>query len=374
MYSFSGRWPVRVITFFKCAMAKTYMDNIIIAINRSFGTIHLCVLVALLCFSCGSPERKKRDMPEGMVLIPEGSFQMGGKGEQAYGDEFPLHEVSVSAFYMDATEVTNEEFLSFVTATNYVTVAERTVDWDELKLQLPPNTPQPPDSLLKPGSLLFKPTSGPVDLSNPVWWVWTLGADWQHPEGPGSNIENRMDHPVVHVSWEDANAYAKWAGKRLPTEAEWEWAAMGGSDNAIDPWGNITAEEAYDKANFWQGFFPYENLEKDGYFGTAPVRSFPANGYGLYDMAGNVWEWCSDMYHVNAYEQSIREGIVVNPTGPEESFDPMEPYTPKHVLRGGSFLCNDSYCSGYRVARRMKSSEDSGFNHTGFRCVKNVTD
>ncbi|MFZ1807823.1 MAG: formylglycine-generating enzyme family protein [Cyclobacteriaceae bacterium] len=307
-----------------------------------------------------------------MVLIPEGSFQMGAKSEQAYADEFPVHEVSISAFYMDDTEVTNEQFLLFVEATNYLTVAERAIVWEELKLQLPPNTPKPADSLFRPGSLLFKSTAGPVDLSIPVWWVWTIGADWQHPEGPGSSIEGRMDHPVVHVSWEDANAYAKWAGKRLPTEAEWEWAAMGGLENAIYPWGNVPAEEAYDKANFWQGFFPYENLEKDGYSDTAPVKSFPANGYGLYDMAGNVWEWCSDKYHANSYEQSKREGLVENPKGPEKSFDPLEPYTPKHVLRGGSFLCNDSYCSGYRVARRMKSSEDSGFNHTGFRCVKNV--
>ncbi|MCB0493428.1 MAG: formylglycine-generating enzyme family protein [Cyclobacteriaceae bacterium] len=341
-------------------------------INQKFRSSLLFASIVLIHIACSSPEKRNLETPEGMVTIPGGSFQMGGKSNQAYADEFPVHEVSVSTFYMDETEVTNEQFLSFVKATNYLTVAERIVNWEELKSQLPPDTPRPPDSLLSPGSLLFKPTSGPVDLSIPVWWVWTIGANWRHPEGPGSTIEGRMDHPVVHVSWEDANAYAKWTNKRLPTEAEWEWAAMGGSENAIYPWGNATVEEAYDKANFWQGFFPYENLEKDGYFGTAPVKSFPANGYGLYDMAGNVWEWCSDKYHVNSYDLSKREGLVENPKGPDESFDPMEPYTPKHVLRGGSFLCNDSYCSGYRVARRMKSSEDSGFNHTGFRCVRDI--
>jgi formylglycine-generating enzyme required for sulfatase activity len=258
-----------------------------------------------------------------------------------------------------------------VKATHYITVAERELDWDELKKQLPPNTPKPHDSLLSPGSLVFTPTSGPVNMTDPsAWWRWIIGANWRQPEGPGSSIEDRMSHPVVHVSWEDADAYAKWTGKRLPTEAEWEWASMGGNRDAKYPWGNQSAEEAYDKANFWQGFFPYENLEHDGFYGTAPVKSFPPNDYGLYDMAGNVWEWCSDKYHAGAYQQY--QETVSDPTGPQDSYDPQEPYTPKYVMRGGSFLCNDSYCSGYRVSRRMKSSKDSGLNHTGFRCVMNV--
>ncbi len=308
---------------------------------------------------------------DGMVLIPEGSFLMGGKSDQADPDELPRHEVVVSPFYMDMTEVTNKQFLKFVEATGYKTVAERELDWNELSKQLPPGTAKPADSLLQPGSLVFTATSGPVNLNDPSnWWTWTIGASWKHPEGPGSTIDNRWDHPVVHVCWEDASAYAEWAGKRLPTEAEWEWAAMGGIDNGKYPWGNIPIEEAYDQANFWQGFFPYENLKKDGFYGTAPVKSYPANKYGLYDMAGNVWEWCSDKYHARFYEQLELQGLAHDPKGPDGSFDPMEPYTPKHVLRGGSFLCNDSYCSGYRVARRMKSSKDSGFNHTGFRCVK----
>tara|TARA_Y100001980_G_C14556920_1_gene353989 strand:+ start:121561 stop:122652 length:1092 start_codon:yes stop_codon:yes gene_type:complete len=315
----------------------------------------------------------KKDAPEGMVYIPGGTFAMGGKSDQADEDELPRHEVAVSPFFIDQTEVTNKQFAEFVKETGYKTIAERAIDWEAMAQQLPPNTPKPPDSVLQAGSLVFKATNGPVNLRDySQWWAWTIGADWQHPEGPKSSIEGKEDHPVVHVSWDDAVEYAKWAGKRLPTEAEWEWASMGGLDDPKYPWGNLEAEQSFDKANFWQGFFPYKNTEEDGFYSTAPVKSFPANGYGLFDMAGNVWEWCQDKYHVSAYEQAKEQGKVTNPTGPRESFDPMEPYTPKHVIRGGSFLCNDSYCSGYRVARRMRSSKDSGFNHTGFRCVKDI--
>ncbi len=311
--------------------------------------------------------------PDGMVLIPGGEFTMGGKSDQAYEDEFPRHGVKLSPFYMDITEVTNKQFKEFVEATGYVTIAEQDIDWEEIKKQVPPGTPKPADSLLKAGSLVFAGTDGPVDLNNYAqWWAWTIGADWKHPEGPESSIEEKMNHPVVHVAWEDAQAYAKWAGKRLPTEAEWEWAAMGGRDDVKYPWGNTSIEEASDKANFWQGKFPYQNYALDGYEGSAPVKSFPANGYGLYDMAGNVWEWCEDKYDLAAYEQYANQEQVKNPQGSQNYYDPREPYTPKHVIRGGSFLCNDSYCSGYRVARRMSSSKDSGFNHTGFRCVKDL--
>lgn len=308
-----------------------------------------------------------------MVYIPAGEFLMGGKTDQAYQDEFPRHKVKLSPFYMDVAEVTNEAFQSFVEATGYTTIAEQDVDWEEMKKQLPEGTPKPADSVLKAGALVFQATETPVNLQDYTqWWKWTIGADWKHPEGPESTIENKMNHPVVHISWEDAKAYATWAGKRLPTEAEWEWAASGGDHNAKYPWGNEPIEEATGKANFWQGHFPYQNYEMDGYYGTAPVKSFAPNAFGLYDMAGNVWEWCEDKYNVNRYGADAEKGLKENPKGAKQYNDPREPYAQKHVIRGGSFLCNDDYCSGYRVSRRMSSSKDSGFNHTGFRCVKDV--
>jgi formylglycine-generating enzyme required for sulfatase activity len=309
--------------------------------------------------------------PTGMVSIPTGEFLMGGKTAQADPDELPRQMVKVDAFWLDATEVTNKEFTAFVDATGYQTVAERDIDWEEMAKTLPPGTPKPDPALLAAGSLVFRPTAGPVNLQNVAqWWQWTTGANWRHPEGPESNIADRMDYPVVHIAWEDAMAYAQWAGKRLPTEAEWEWAAMGGLEDPKYPWGNTPIEEATKIANFWQGSFPYDNTEADGFFGAAPVKSYPPNGYGLYEMAGNVWEWTSDKYNYQAYNLRKNENVVNNPQGPEQSYDPQEPHMPKRSMRGGSFLCNDNYCSGYRVARRMKSSEDSGFNHTGFRCAK----
>ncbi len=336
----------------------------------------LLLLACLLLPACNAPSPSaspSQDGPEGMVYIPAGEFRMGGKSGQADPDELPRRKVSVSAFWMDEHEVTNRQFARFVEETSYVTVAERAVDWEAMAQQLPPGTPKPDESLLQPGSLVFQPTSGPVNLQNySQWWAWTTGADWRHPEGPGSTIDDRMDHPVVHIAWEDAQAYAQWAGKRLPTEAEWEWAAMGGLEDPIYPWGNQPAAEAYRQANFYQGLFPYKNTAKDGYRATAPVKSFPANGYGLYDMAGNVWEWCADKYHYEAYQLTRSEKIVTDPAGPDETYDPQEPFMSKRSMRGGSFLCDESYCTGYRVARRMKSSEDSSFNHTGFRCVQDI--
>lgn len=305
-----------------------------------------------------------------MVWIKGGSFGMGGDNKQASPDEYPKHKVSVTGFWMDVTEVTNAQFAAFVKATNYITTAERKPDWEELKKQVPPGTPKPDESLLVAASLIFKQPGQSVNLNDySQWWAWEKGADWKHPQGPKSNINGKENYPVVHISWYDAQAYCKWAGKRLPTEAEWEWAARGGLQNNIYPWGNEAVDKGAPKANSWQGEFPVKNTLRDKFFGAAPVASFKANGYGLYDMAGNVWEWCSDYYN-NTYYQTINRSEGINdPQGPTKSYDPDEPYAQKRVIRGGSFLCNDSYCSGYRVARRMKSTEDSGMEHLGFRCV-----
>ncbi len=310
-----------------------------------------------------------------MVEIPAGEFEMGANSDQADPDEYPRHKVKVNSFMMDVTEVTNQEFAKFVEETGYVTTAEQDIDWEEMKQQLPPNTPQPDPALLQAGSLVFQPTDGPVPLNNPgYWWAWTTGASWKHPQGPDSHIEGKEYHPVTHISWEDAKAYAEWAGKRLPTEAEWEWAAMGGMANTVYPWGNELDSDNEVHANYWQGDFPYDNRENDGFYLSAPVGTFQPNGYGLYDMSGNVWEWCEDLYHYEYYDAHKPEEVVFNPRGPETSLDPDEPLIPKRVLRGGSFLCNDSYCSGYRVSRRMKGDMKSSYNHTGFRCVKEISE
>jgi formylglycine-generating enzyme required for sulfatase activity len=304
-----------------------------------------------------------------MAIVPSGEFLMGGTSDVGDRDEFPKHLVKVQSFMMDVHEVTNGQFKAFVEETGYVTVAERPIDWEDLKKKLPEDYPKPPDEFFEPGAIVFFPTDGPVRMDNPdQWWKWVKEANWKNPEGPGSVIDHRMEYPVVQVSYEDAVAFAIWAGKRLPTESEWEWAARGGLENPIYPWGNEPVSKMTNKANFWQGFFPYQNLEEDGFYGAAPVMSFEPNGYGLYDMAGNVWEWCEDWYHSEAYRMKQNN----SEKGPDTAFDPHDPNIPKRVVRGGSFLCNDSYCSGYRVSRRMKSSEDSGLIHTGFRCVKDV--
>lgn len=307
---------------------------------------------------------------ENMVYIPAGTFTMGGDSIWGRADEFPRHQVKVSAFYMDKHEVTNAEFRAFVKATGYITTAERKPEWEELKKQLPHGTPRPADSLLVAASLVFSPPNHPVSLENAAqWWQWVPGASWLHPEGPKNNIEGKDNYPVVQVSWEDAQAYATWAGKRLPTEAEWEFAARSGKNNVIYPWGNQPIDQGNVKANCWQGHFPDKNSVKDKYNRTAPVMSFPPNDFGLYDMAGNVWEWCNDWYRSDYYQQCVQQRIVENPQGPAESLDVDEPTVPKRVTRGGSFLCTDQYCSGFRVSARMKTSWDTSLEHTGFRCV-----
>lgn len=302
---------------------------------------------------------------------------MGSDDPTVQPNEQPAREVTVNSFWMDVTAVTNREFKEFVDATGYVTTAERPINWDEYKKQLPPGTPKPPDQDLAPGSLVFQKTSGPVDLrvySN--WWRWIRGVNWKHPEGEGSSIKKHMDHPVVHVSWEDASAYAKWAGKRLPTEAEWEYAARGGQPHTRFVWGNDFMPDDKYMANTWTGAFPYRNDELDGYETTSPVKTFPPNAYGLYDMAGNVWNWCSDYYAVNVHRvaaNSEDRSCCINPIGPEKSYDPSQPYAPElRVIKGGSFLCHVNYCESYRPSARRGNTPDTGTSHTGFRCVKDV--
>lgn len=295
---------------------------------------------------------------------------MGADNNQASQDEYPKHKVTVKGFWMDATEVTNAQFAAFVKATGYITTAERKPDWNELKKQLPPGTPKPDESMLVPASLVFSSPKHAVNLNDySQWWTWEKGASWRHPEGLKSNLKGKENYPVVHISYYDALAYCKWAGKRLPTEAEWEWAARGGLKDKVYPWGNEPVDQGKAKGNFWQGHFPDRNDLKDKFYGLAPVKSFDPNGYHLYDMAGNVWEWCSDLYNYQYYSQLSKSGVT-DPKGPAKSFDPEEPYAKKHTVRGGSFLCNDSYCSGYRVSRRMKETEDSSSENLGFRCVK----
>jgi formylglycine-generating enzyme required for sulfatase activity len=310
--------------------------------------------------------------PPGMAWIPGGEFTMGTAGPVGWPDEKPAHRVRVSGFWMDETDVTNAQFRAFVAATGYVTTAEKPVDAEEILRQSPPGTPPPSPDKLAPGSLVFRPTAGPVtnfrDYSQ--WWHWTPGAEWRHPEGPGSDLAGREDHPVVHVSWFDAVAYAKWAGKRLPTEAEWEFAARGGLEGKTYAWGDDAFAEAKPQCNCWQGEFPNRNTAKDGYERTSPVRAFAPNGYGLYDMAGNVWQWCADWYDRDLYAGRAGNGVVVNPTGPERSRDPRNALSPSRCQKGGSFLCHPSYCLRYRPGARHGCSADSGMSHVGFRCVQ----
>ena len=313
------------------------------------------------------------DLYAGMTLIPGGNFQMGAEGKLALPREFPKHPVKVDSFYMDTHEVTNAQFRAFTEATGYKTIAERPVDWEELKKQLPPGTPKPPDENLAAGSMVFVPRQGVVDLRNYFqWWEWKTGANWRQPDGPGSSIEGKDDHPVVHIALADAQAYAQWAGKRLPTEAEWEYAARGGFEGNTYPWGDTDVNLSPYQCNFWQGTFPSENSGADGYVHTAPVGSFAANGFGLFDLAGNVWEITSDWYDVQYYQTLSQSAYTDNPKGPDRCFNPQSPYAQHTVIKGGSFLCNDSYCASYRVSARMPLEVDAAMNHVGFRCVKDA--
>ena len=298
-----------------------------------------------------------------MVWIPGGDFWMGCEN-CGMPDALPVHLVSVAGFWMDATPVTNAEFEAFVRATKYVTVAERQPD--------PKDFPGVPRDKIVPGSVVFTPPAHPVSLADfSQWWSYVPGADWRHPDGPSSSLKGLERHPVVHVAWEDAAAYATWAGKRLPTEAEFEFAARGGLDRHRYPWGNELKPEGRVPANIWEGRFPDVNSRADGYFKTSPVTAFPANRYGLHDVGGNVWQWCADWYRPDYYSTFTDPNTPArDPRGPGASFDPEEPGAAKRVTRGGSFLCSGEYCSRYLVGSRGKSEVSSGSSNLGFRLVR----
>lgn len=346
---------------------------------RKLAKITLPVLISCMLVAChkeakdqvaGITDFSKLKKENGMVLIPGGSFLMGTNEMEAYAVERPAVKREVDSFWMDETEVTNAQFADFVKATGYVTVAERPVDWEELKKQLPPDTPKPADEDLQPGSLVFLPPSHSVPLHDiSQWWQWVTGASWRNPEGPGSSIEGREDHPVVHIAYEDAAAYAQWAGKRLPTETEWEYAAKAGRLHQRYAWGDEFRPAGMFMANTFQGKFPNQNIAEDGFTGTAPVKSFPPNDFGLYDMIGNVWELTSDWY------DAIKFNRIAGNAPPLDSsinlcYNPSNPYAMEKVIKGGSYLCADDYCINYRPSARHSQAYDSGTSNIGFRCVK----
>jgi formylglycine-generating enzyme required for sulfatase activity len=321
----------------------------------------ILIVTAVATFAALNAGADRPAQPMNEVWIPGGDFVMGDEG---FPDARPRHTVHVDGFWMDETEVTNEQFAVFVAQTGYRTIAERTPRREDLP-EVPPDVP------LVAGAGVFNPDKcppGKVCLDCATWWEYRAGASWRHPEGPSSDLKGREKHPVVHIAWEDAVAYAKWAGKRLPTEAEWECAARGGLEDKRYYWGDELRPGGRWMANIWQGDFPRDNRADDGFAGTSPAKSFPPNAYGLYDMAGNVWEWCADWYRPDYYASSPK----YNPQGPESSIDPDGRGEPKRVQRGGSFLCSDNYCIRYRAGARGQGALDTGLSHTGFRCVRST--
>jgi formylglycine-generating enzyme required for sulfatase activity len=367
-------------------------------VNRQWRLVvvaGLCGLLAVGAWSLLSPHGKPEPKvvqgdgvkgPAGMLLVPGGEFLMGSDHKLAQRNERPAHKVRVGGFWMDRTHVTNAQFAAFVKATGYVTTAERKPDWETLRVQLPPGMPRPPDSMLVPGAMVFVGTDRPVPLNDySRWWAYMPGANWRHPQGPKSSIEGKDDHPVVQVSYEDVLAYAKWAGKRLPTEAEWEFAARGGLEQATYAWGDDFEPQGKQMANIWdvkqQRFpvvSPVVSPKAGGAEGTSPAGTFPPNGYGLYDMTGNAWQWVSDWYEADFFAGQAKLSKVVDPKGPSSSHDPEDAGAPadapKRVIRGGSFLCNVDYCLSYRPSARRGSDPYNPMSHLGFRLVMSEAD
>jgi formylglycine-generating enzyme len=348
---------------------------------KSSITLILPLFISILIFSkCNTKTDSKKEPDfqsqtqsiDGMIWIEGGSFYMGTNEKDAYAVERPAVKREVNGFWMDETEVTNTQFAKFVEETGYITLAERLVDWEEMKLQLPPGTPKPSEEDLQPGSLVFSPPSHPVstrenDISQ--WWKWVTGANWKHPEGPESNLKGKEYHPVVHIAFEDAEAYAQWAGKRLPTEVEWEYAAKAGREHQRFAWGTELRPNGAFMANTFQGVFPHENRTEDGFQGTAPVKSFPSNDFGLYDMIGNVWELTSDWYDAIQFNRIAGNAPPLD-SAINKCYNPQNPFALEKVIKGGSYLCADDYCINYRPSARQGHAYDSGTSNVGFRCVK----
>lgn len=312
---------------------------------------------------------------KGMIWIPGGEFLMGSNNPFSKPNERPAHKVRIDGFWIDITDVTNAQFAAFVKATGYVTTAEKKPDWKTIIVQLPPGTPKPPEKKLVPGAMVFVGTKNPVPLDDSSrWWKFIPGANWRHPQGPNSSIVGKDNYPVVQVSYEDALAYAKWAGKRLPTEAEWEFAARGGLEQATYVWGDEFKPQGKSMANTFAGKeFPVTDSTEKAKIGTTKVASYPPNGYGLYDMSGNVWQWVSDKYREDAFSLEAQGLEPINPQGPSDSYDSTDRYAPatapKRVIRGGSFLCDKNFCMSYRPSARRGADPYNPMQHIGFRLV-----
>lgn len=361
-----------------------YRDEMHMDMQKTTFSVFAVLIAVAVCIQFYSAHRSNhlvagngKNGPANMVWIPTQTFLMGSNSPLAKPNEKPAHLVKINGFWIDKYDVTNAEFAEFVNATGYLTTAERKPDWKTLEVQLPSGTPRPPESKLLPGAMVFVGTKTAVPLDNSSrWWRYVPGTSWRHPEGPNSTIVGKDNFPVVQVSYQDALAYAKWVGKRLPTEAEWELAARGGLKQADYAWGDEFKPHNQRMANTFIGKqFPVVDPAYQNKIRPTKVGSYPPNGYGLYDMAGNVWQWVADWYREDAFLQAANnQKIIYNPQGPTDSFDPNDTYAPpnapKHVIRGGSFLCDENFCTSYRTSARRGVDPYNPMEHIGFRLAK----